>query len=123
MSLSACNPTSCPLISHPHPPSPAAGQTYLLFRAQLAPPYTFASSTPETLEARLVAPDAIPWDEIAFSSVSIALRAYCDDLAAARSSYHHGTIMKQAGSAPNDPLSFELVDHFSYTLSGAAHAL
>lgn len=111
-----------PLPSTP-PIRPPTGQTYLLFRAQLAPPYTFAAATPETLESRLVAPDAIPWDELAFSSVTIALRAYCDDMASGRASYHHGTIRKAPGSAPNDPAAFELTDHYSYTLADAAHAV
>ncbi len=33
----------------------------------------------ETLEAKLVRPDEIPWDEIAFGSVRFALKRYMDD--------------------------------------------
>lgn len=40
------------------------GQAYLLFRARLAPPFTFAAVLPETLEAGLFAPDEIPFDEV-----------------------------------------------------------
>ncbi|KAI8473624.1 MAG: NUDIX hydrolase domain-like protein [Monoraphidium minutum] len=102
---------------------PAIGQSYLLFRASLGPPYAYAAGgTPESLEVALVAPEDIPWDQIAFSSVQIALRAYCDDLAAGTTSYHHGTIVKAPGSAPNDPASFELVDHFTYGLAPASAA-
>jgi len=49
-------------------------QAYILFRGRLAPPYTFAAQQPESLEAALFAPQDIPWDQLAFSSVSIALR-------------------------------------------------
>ncbi|GBF90822.1 nudix hydrolase, chloroplastic [Raphidocelis subcapitata] len=92
---------------------PAIGQAYLLFRARLAPPFTHSDATAESLDVRLFEPGAIPWRELAFSSVSVALRAYCDDAAAGREgSYHHGVIRKQPGSAPNDPSSFELVDSF-----------
>lgn len=49
-------------------------QIYLLFRARLAPPFTFAACEPESLEAALFRPEDIPWDSLAFSSVSIALK-------------------------------------------------
>lgn len=98
---------------------PAIGQSYLLFRARLAAPYTFSENgTSESLESRLVAPSDLPWSEIAFSSVQIALRAFCDDLSSGRHSYHHGTILKIPGSSPNDPMSFKLVDHIEMELTG-----
>lgn len=53
---------------------PAISQAYLLFRGRLAAPFTFAAQLPESLEARLFAPDQIPFDQLAFSSVSIALK-------------------------------------------------
>lgn len=40
------------------------GQAYLLFRAKLAAPFTFAAVEPETLETALFAPDEIPFDEV-----------------------------------------------------------
>jgi 8-oxo-dGTP pyrophosphatase MutT (NUDIX family) len=44
---------------------PAIGQSYLLFRARLAPPFTFsAAGTPESLEARLFAPSEVPYSEV-----------------------------------------------------------
>lgn len=49
-------------------------QIYMLFRARLAPPYAFSARQPESLEARLFAPEDIPWAELAFSSVATALR-------------------------------------------------
>jgi ADP-ribose/FAD diphosphatase len=53
----------------------AAAQAYILFRAKLASPFTF-SSGPESLEVALFDPAAIPFDQIAFSSVSITLQHY-----------------------------------------------
>lgn len=60
----------------PAQPNPAAPtpQVYVLFRGRLAAPYTFAAQDPESLEAALFEPEAIPWDQLAFSSVTIALR-------------------------------------------------
>jgi hypothetical protein len=62
----------------------------------------------------------IPWDQIAFSSIQIALRAYCDDLASGRASYRHGTILKTPGSAPNDPAAFRLVDCYAFEIAPVA---
>ena len=50
-------------------------QAYILFRAKLASPFTF-SSGPESLEVALFDPASIPFDQIAFSSISITLRHY-----------------------------------------------
>lgn len=64
-------------VHSPHPHTPATqppSKVYLLFRARLAPPFTFAARQPESLEAALFAPADIPWAQLAFSSVSIALR-------------------------------------------------
>lgn len=59
---------------HCHYDIPGISQIYLLFRARLAEPFTFSAREPESLEARLFAPEDIPWDQLAFSSVSIALK-------------------------------------------------
>ena len=42
---------------------PVIGQAYILFRARLAPPYTFWPGT-ESLETRLFAPEDIPFDQV-----------------------------------------------------------
>ena len=72
------------------PPPFFAPQAYLLFRARLAAPFTFAAQQPESLEARLFSPADIPFDQLAFSSVSTALRQYLADLAAGTFTVHHG---------------------------------
>ena len=42
---------------------PVIGQAYILFRAWLAPPFTFAPGT-ESLETRMFAPEDIPFDQV-----------------------------------------------------------
>ena len=66
------------VLTHPFPlPSPSPPlQAYILFRGRLAAPHTYAAQLPESLEAALFAPEDIPWGELAFSSVSIALRRW-----------------------------------------------
>ena len=51
-----------------------AGQVHVFYRARLPVP-EFAVGE-ESLEVRLVPIDAIPWDDIAFPSITIALRTY-----------------------------------------------
>ncbi len=51
--------------------------------------------------------------QIAFSSIAIALRLYAADMRGGVYHIHHGTIEKARGSAPNDPSTFELRDHFA----------
>jgi ADP-ribose pyrophosphatase YjhB (NUDIX family) len=57
----------------------AARQVHVFFRATLPDP-VFAAGA-ETLETRLVAPTDIPWEDIAFPSVTIALRRYLETAA------------------------------------------
>lgn len=51
-----------------------AGQVHVFFRGTLRAAEFGVGE--ETLETRLVAPPDLPWDEIAFPSVAIALRRY-----------------------------------------------
>ena len=86
-------------------------QTYLLFRAQLAAPFTWSAKLPESTEAALFALDDIPFDELAFSSVSLALSRYVKEHRNGKSfSFQHGTIEKKQGSNPNESGTFQLVD-------------
>ena len=91
---------------------PVIGQAYILFRAKLAAPFTF-SAGPESLDVQLFNPADIPFDQIAFSSVSLSLKHYLQDLAAGTWHVHHGVIAKVPGSAPNDPTAFTLEEHFA----------
>ncbi|GLC44837.1 hypothetical protein PLESTB_001208800 [Pleodorina starrii] len=95
---------------------PLIGQAYILFRARLAPPYTF-SSGPESLEVRLFAPEDIPFDHLAFSSVAVTLRLYLEDMRAGAFRVHHGVIDKRPGSLPNEPGAFQLREHVALELA------
>jgi len=56
---------------------PHANQVYLIFTAKmLSPEYHL---TPESTEIEFFAPDDIPWDEIAFSSNSFAIKKYLEN--------------------------------------------
>jgi len=89
------------------------GQAYLLFRAKLLSPFTFAAMPPESLDAALFAPENIPFDEIAFSSVSIALKSYLEDRKKGDFKFRHGSIIKEAGSGPNEPGTFKLTELYT----------
>lgn len=49
--------------------------------------------------------------QIAFSSVSLALQYYVEDMKTGQHRLHHGVIEKKEGSLPNDPSSYTLRDH------------
>ncbi len=57
---------------------PEACQVHVFFRARLAGGGAFGAGE-ESLEAMLVEPAEIPWDEIAFRSTTYALRHYLAD--------------------------------------------
>lgn len=67
------------------------GQVHLYYRATLRD-VDFAPG-PETIEARLFREDEVPWDEIAFRSVSETLRRYFDDRRAGRFGVHCADIV------------------------------
>lgn len=54
-----------------------AGQVHVFFRARLAKAEFGAGS--ETLESRLFRPEDVPWSELAFPSIRIALEQYLDN--------------------------------------------
>ena len=61
--------------------------------------------------------------QIAFSSIAIALRCYAADRREGMYHIHHGTIEKARGSAPNDPSTFVLKDHFAIATQSEASRL
>ena len=67
-----------------------AHQVHVFFRAKLATP-DFGPG-PESLEVKLVTPDEIPWDDIAFLSTTFTLRKFLEDRAAGREGYHITTL-------------------------------
>ncbi len=57
---------------------PFINQVYFFLRARLLNTDFHAGT--ESLEVQLFTPEAIPWDELAFSAVHDTLRFFCDDL-------------------------------------------
>jgi ADP-ribose pyrophosphatase YjhB (NUDIX family) len=72
-----------------------AHQVHVFFRATL-PEAQFGVGS-ESLEAKLVRPEEIPWDDMAFPSTEYALRCYLQDRAAGTEPYHFLTIDRRAG--------------------------
>jgi ADP-ribose pyrophosphatase YjhB (NUDIX family) len=73
---------------------PHISQVYMLFRARLLDAEVRPGA--ETLEARLLTEQEIPWDRIAFASVRNALTHYFDDRRRGEFPFHMGTI-EQSG--------------------------
>ena len=51
--------------------------------------------------------------QIAFSSISLALKYYAEDMQRGHFRIHHGVVVKQPGSGPNEAGGFQLQDHFA----------
>ena len=51
--------------------------------------------------------------QIAFSSISLALQYYLEDMKIGTYRVHHGVVAKQLGSGPNEAGRFQLQDHFA----------
>lgn len=87
---------------------PAIGQSYVLFRAELAEE-GFAAGA-ESLDVRMVALEEMDEYQLAFSSIRVALREYVADAGAGRFRVHSGVIAKKALD-PSDPNGFDFLDH------------
>jgi hypothetical protein len=94
-------------------------QSYLIFRAELATPHSFAPG-PESQEVALFAPEDIPFDSIAFSSIHLTLVQWIDDKKRGQYSCRHGVIRKKAGASPRDPNASSLTDCFHTHLGAPA---
>src|SRR5262249_39935259 len=77
-----------------------AEQVHVFFRAAL-PSGHYAAGV-ESLEVALVAPDDIPWADIAFASTDYALRRYLEDKAAGTEGYHFTTVDRRLKRIAND---------------------
>ena len=87
---------------------PHIGQAYILYRASMLSDQ-FAPG-PESLEASLVAFDAIPWQELAFPVVRQVLELVGEDVVSGRFRSHQGALVREHGS-------FVLRDHLAVTLA------
>jgi ADP-ribose pyrophosphatase YjhB (NUDIX family) len=72
---------------------PEAGQVHVFFRARMSSAACGAGE--ESLEAHLVEPAAIPWDELAFPSTRYALQQYLADRAAGVEGIHVTTLSRR----------------------------
>lgn len=57
--------------------------------------------------------------QIAFSSISLALEYYVEDMKLGTYRVHHGVVAKQPGSGPNEAGRFQLQDHFAVQTQAA----
>ena len=87
---------------------PAIGQTYAMFASQLDGESYGAG--PESEEVALFEADALPWDELAFPVLRIALELFLDDRAQGRARLHLGALEWERGRG-FDYDSCRLVDH------------
>ncbi|MCS3903382.1 ADP-ribose pyrophosphatase YjhB (NUDIX family) [Methylohalomonas lacus] len=71
---------------------PHVDQVYMMFRSRLLDGRFGAGD--ESLEASLFSQDAIPWQELAFSTIYHTLRLYYEDQAHGRYRVHTGDIIK-----------------------------
>jgi len=75
----------------------SAHQLHVFFRATLRTP-TFGAG-PESLEVKLVTPEEIPWEDIAFQSTTFSLQRYLEDRAAGRETLHFTTLDRRLPSS------------------------
>jgi len=92
-----------------HVDIPVIGQTYVIYRARLAPGATVRAG-PETQEVGLFDPGAFPEEDLAFSSTALCLQWYCEDVRAGTFHVHHATIEKR-GPLGGGPGTFEVTSH------------
>ncbi len=81
---------------------PEACQVHVFFRARLAKPEFGAGE--ESLEAKLVDPADIPWDELAFPSTVYALQCHVADRETVALPTHVTTLARRPGPASPDGL-------------------
>jgi ADP-ribose pyrophosphatase YjhB (NUDIX family) len=88
---------------------PQIGQAYVFYRARMLAPEFYAGS--ESLEVKLVQHAEIPWDELAFPSVRVALQLHTEDAERGRYRMHHGVIQRE----PEGGFSF--LEHLAHDLA------
>lgn len=88
---------------------PHIGQNYVLFRARFAGDVTFEAG-PESLDVRLARPDDIPWSDLAFPVMHIALRAWLDDVERGRATLRSAALKWRGTGSRFDPEQYDLVD-------------
>lgn len=69
---------------------PQINQVYFVYLADLTEPVF--ETTVESTEIKLLSPDEIPWDDIAFRVINTSLRQYVDDACTGRDGVHHDVV-------------------------------
>ena len=87
---------------HCHIDIPHIGQAYVLFCASFSENQPQFGAGEETLESALVSVSDIPWQQLAFPVVAVALKLYAEDHTMGRKRYHHG-VLEAPAPAPNNP--------------------
>lgn len=72
---------------------PHINQVHLFYRGKLRTPEFLAGE--ESLEVRLIRPDDIPWEELAFRSVSLCLERYFADSKNQHYGFHEAALAPQ----------------------------
>jgi ADP-ribose/FAD diphosphatase len=87
---------------------PLIGQAYVFYRARMVTPELSAGT--ESLEVKLVPLSEIPWDQLAFQAVRVALELYVEDATRERFRTHHGIIMRlpEGGYSFSEHLAHDL---------------
>ena len=73
----------------------SAQQVHVFFRARLAEPEFGVG--PESLETRMVTEGEIPWADLAFPSITFALRRFVEDRVRGREDHHFTTFEARTG--------------------------
>jgi ADP-ribose/FAD diphosphatase len=89
------------------------GQVYAVWRARLVGGF---SAGEESLEVAMFAPDAIPWDELAFPSVRCALELWAADRRDGAARLHQGVLRYRGRGDRLALASYELVELLSVAL-------
>ena len=76
-------------------------QVHLFYRGRLATPEYSAGE--ESLEVSLVHPSEIPWQEIAFRSVTHCLERFLDDMRRGNFGFHETELAPVPGHRPHSP--------------------
>jgi ADP-ribose/FAD diphosphatase len=93
------------LAPYAHFDIPYIGQAYIFYRARLVSPEMGPGT--ESLEVKLVAPEEIPWDALAFQVVRVALEFHVEDYRRGVYRMHHGIITRDAGG------KYQLLEHLA----------
>ncbi len=100
---------------HAHLDLPHLGQTYSLFRGRLRAP-TVAAGV-ESLECAFVRLGAIPWDELAFPAVHIALQLLIEDREQSTPHFHSAILEWNRQGSGYDVSNYVLSDHIRSPLA------